>query len=148
MGLSEEDQKKSQELRLLVHGGTNLETRVKDATQINDASANMCGSQLDGTRCCQANEGSPCCQNPTFQEKREDEDSDFPKGAAKFTAETKNSRKQASLSNNGKGVGARKVCSMPTWYECWEREDTYAALAVIGAAISVAFAYNCYKQLG
>ncbi|KAL2475992.1 Sucrase/ferredoxin-like family protein [Abeliophyllum distichum] len=146
MGLSEEDQKKSQELRLQVNGGTNVETSTKDSTQTNEVSANMCGSQLEGTRCCQSNEGSPCCQNPAFQEKRED--SDFSKGTAKFTAETKNSKKQVSRSNSFKGAGSRKVCSMPTWYECWEREDTYAALAVIGAAISVAFAYNCYKQLG
>ncbi|CAI9784087.1 unnamed protein product [Fraxinus pennsylvanica] len=145
MGLSEEDQKKSQELRLQVHSGTNVETSINDSTQTNEASANMFGSHLEGTRCCQANEGSPCCQNPTFQEK---EGSDLSKRAAKLTDEMKNSKKQVSQSNSGKRAGTRKVCSMPTWYECWEREDTYTALAVIGAAMSVAFAYNCYKQLG
>ncbi|XP_022848360.1 uncharacterized protein LOC111370739 [Olea europaea var. sylvestris] len=145
MGLSEEEQKKSQELRLQVHSGTNVETSIKDSTRTNEASANLFGSHLDGTRCCSANESSPCCQNRTFQEK---ESSDLSKGAAKFTVETKNSKKQVSGSSSGKRAGARKVCSMPTWYECWERDDTYAALAVIGAAMSVAFAYNCYKRLG
>ncbi|XP_051128594.1 uncharacterized protein LOC127249705 [Andrographis paniculata] len=38
-----------------------------------------------------------------------------------------------------------KMCAVPTWYESWEREDTLAVLAVIGAAISVALACKCYK---
>ncbi|GMH19563.1 hypothetical protein Nepgr_021404 [Nepenthes gracilis] len=40
-----------------------------------------------------------------------------------------------------------KVCAMPTWYESWEREDTYAAIAVLCAAISVGVAYSCCKQM-
>nr|GEY71790.1 sucrase/ferredoxin-like family protein [Tanacetum cinerariifolium] len=41
-----------------------------------------------------------------------------------------------------------KVCTARTWLETWESEDVYAALALIGAAVSVAVAYNCYRQLG
>ncbi|PIN02714.1 hypothetical protein CDL12_24768 [Handroanthus impetiginosus] len=142
MGLTEEDQKKSQELRFQVQGGTGM----KDCTQTNDGSASKCTSQLEGTGCCQANGGFSCCQNPMLQEKRGD--SDTTEIAANFTTEKKkSSKKQALRNNNGKGTGPHKVCSMPTWYESWEREDTYAALAVIGAAASVAFAYKCYKQL-
>ncbi|KAI3456797.1 hypothetical protein Pfo_013460 [Paulownia fortunei] len=146
MGLSEEDQKKSLEQRFLVYGGTNMDRSTKDSTQTNEGSASMCASQLEGTGCCQVNGGFSCCQNPMSQEKRGDPDST--EVAANFTAEKKkSSKKQVSRSNSGKGTGPRKVCSMPTWYESWEREDTYAALAVIGAAISVAFTYKCYKQL-
>jgi hypothetical protein len=36
---------------------------------------------------------------------------------------------------------------MTTWLDGWEQEDTYAALAVACAAVSVTIAYNCYKQL-
>lgn len=143
MGLSEEDQKKTQELRFLVHGGSNMDRSTKDFTQTNEESASICASQLEGTGCCQVKGGFSCCQNPMLQEKRED-----PEVAVNFTAEKKkSSKKQVLRRNSGKGIGPRKVCSMPTWYESWEREDTYAALAVIGAAISVAFTYKCYRQL-
>jgi len=47
--------------------------------------------------------------------------------------------------NKGKGV-SHKFSSMPTWLDSWEQEDTYAALAVVCAAVSVAIAYSCYKQ--
>lgn len=140
MGLSEEDQKKTQEIRFRVHGGSSM----KESTQTSDESASTCASQLGGTGCCQVNGGFSCCQNPLLQEKKED-----PQVAANFATEMKkSSKKQVKRNNSGKGIGPRKVCSMPTWYESWEREDTYAALSVIMVAISVAFTYKCYKQLG
>lgn len=140
MGLSEEDQKKSQELRFHVNGGSTVDRITKESAQTNEGSVSICASQVEGTGCCQVNGGFSCCQNSVLQEKRLDPDStDI---AASSTAEKRKSSKK-----QGKGTGPRKVCSMPTWYESWEREDTYAALAVIGAAVSVAFAYRCYKQL-
>ncbi|CAE6242791.1 unnamed protein product [Arabidopsis arenosa] len=45
-------------------------------------------------------------------------------------------------------MGTSYCCAaMSMWLESWEKEDTYAALAVACAAASVAIAYNCYKQL-
>ncbi|KAK4398636.1 hypothetical protein Sango_1339100 [Sesamum angolense] len=143
MGLSEEDQKKSQELRFQVNGGSIMDRSMKESAQVNEGSVGICASQVEGTGCCQVNGGFSCCQNSVSQGKRLDPDS-----TAISTAEKKkSSKKQVSRNNSGKGTGPRKVCSMPTWYENWEREDTYAALAVICAAMSVAFAYRCYKQL-
>lgn len=139
MGLSEEDQKKTQEQRLLVNGGSNMDRSPKNSTQMNEESVSTCASQLEGMSCCQTdNGGGSCCQKPVPQEK-----SDNLEG---FTVEKKKFKKQFSRNNSGKATGPRKVCSMPTWYESWEREDTYAALAVVTALVSVAFAYKCYRQ--
>ncbi|KAK4439686.1 Altered inheritance of mitochondria protein 32 [Sesamum alatum] len=146
MGLSEEDQKKSQELRFQVNGGTTMDRSTKESARVNEGSAGTCASQVEGTGCCQVNGGFSCCQKSVSQEKRLDPDStDIP--ANSTSGKNKSSKKQVSRNNSGKGTGPRKVCSMPTWYESWEREDTYTALAVISAAMSVAFAYRCYKQL-
>ncbi|KAH6778598.1 Sucrase/ferredoxin-like family protein [Perilla frutescens var. hirtella] len=143
MGLSEEDQKKTQELRFRVHCESNIDRSIKDSTQTNEECGRICASQSGGTGCCQVNGDFSCCQNPVLQEKRED-----PQVAANFATEMKkSSKKPVSRNNSGKGIGPRKVCSMPTWYESWEREDTYAALAVIMATVSVAFTYKCYRQL-
>ncbi|XP_022004017.1 uncharacterized protein LOC110901500 [Helianthus annuus] len=89
--------------------------------------------------------GSTCCRvsNPT-------------ENAVSFNLEKKiNSEKkrgvknQISMSIGNNGAHApHKVCAMPTWLETWESQDAYAALALIGAAVSVAVAYNCYRQLG
>ncbi|CAK9145125.1 unnamed protein product [Ilex paraguariensis] len=55
MGLSEEDQKKSQELRLQQNGGATMEGSTKNMTQANEMSTTICGSQVEGMSCCQAN---------------------------------------------------------------------------------------------
>lgn len=143
MGLPEEDQKKSQELRLQVNGGINMDRSTKELTQTNEISA--CGSQMEGAGCCHiyGMTLSTCCQGPVLSEIA---DNDNLNEEAKFDTE-KRSKKQTSRNNSGKGACTRKVCTVPTWVEIWEREDTYATLAVIGAAVSVAVAYNCYKQL-
>lgn len=139
MGLSEDEQKNSQELRLQLSGGSNMERSTMNLMQTNETSPNTCGSQAEG--CCQANGNPLCCQNPPLPEKRETPERKEETG--KSTAEkNKSLKKQISRRNSGKGV-----CSMPTWFESWEREDTYATLAVLGAVLSVAFAYNCFKQL-
>ncbi|KAL8195606.1 hypothetical protein R6Q57_026009 [Mikania cordata] len=134
MGLSEEDQMIAQERRVKPIGDGNLERSIEDVSQV-----------AAGGGGCQANGGSPCCQvsNP-------------PENAVNFNLETKingekkkSAKNQISINIGNKGAPTpHKVCTMPTWLETWEREDVYAALALIGAAVSVAVAYNCYRQLG
>lgn len=88
----------------------------------------------------------PCCQNDSILEKTNY--TDLNEREVKLAAEKKSNKRRISRRNSGKkGTCTRRVCTMPTWIESWEREDTYAALAVIGAALSVAFAYRCYKEL-
>ena len=65
----------------------------------------------------------------------------------KLTPGRKTAEKTFFRINSVKGSSTRKVCAIPTWLESWEREDTYAALAVVCAAASVVVAYTCYKQL-
>ncbi|XP_051124706.1 uncharacterized protein LOC127247058 [Andrographis paniculata] len=145
MGLSEDDQIKSQELRFKGSGGANTDRSTKESAPTARGNISVCSSQVEGIGCCQVNESPTCCQNEMSQEKRSGSDStDF---AANLTPEKKkSSKKQIPQSNSGKGTGPRKVCSL-TWYDTWEREDTYAALAVICAAASVAFAVRYLKQL-
>ncbi|KAM0029437.1 putative thioredoxin-like ferredoxin, Thioredoxin-like superfamily [Helianthus debilis subsp. tardiflorus] len=134
MGLSEEDQMKAQEQRVIANGDDNMERSIEDESQAADGS------------CCQANGGSACCRvsNP-------------PENAVNFNLESKiNGEKKKgiknqisiNIGNKGAPTTPHKVVTMPTWLETWEREDVYAALALIGAAVSVAVAYNCYRQLG
>lgn len=127
MGLSEDDQKKAQEQRVIANGDGNMERSIEDGSQTTDSS------------CCQENGGSACCRG-----------SNLPENEAKINGEKKKGIKnQISINIGNKGAPTpHKVCTMPTWIETWEREDAYAALALIGAAVSVAVAYNCYRQLG
>lgn len=148
MGLSEDEQKKSQELRLQLNGGTGNGKPAKEIlqTQIKEMDTAVRGSPIDAMACCQGSRNSSCCQNTVLPGKMEKSDVHE---AAKVTPEKKkSSRKNFIRSNSVKGGGStRKVCAMPTWFESWEREDTYAALAVVCAAISVVIACHCYKQL-
>lgn len=98
--------------------------------------------------CCntQENGNSHCCQNPVFPEKLENLDANVVAPKV-MISDKKSSKKLNSRINSGKVGSAHKVCAMPTWFESWEREDMYAALAVVCAAASVAIAYSCYKQL-
>lgn len=124
IGLSEDEQKKKQEQRLQLNGGRNL----------GGMGAGCC--QTDGESCCQDNEDSCCCQNDVLEEMTE------------LSADNKRRENVNVISRINKGKGAlRKFSSMPTWLDSWEQEDTYAALAVVCAAVSVAIAYSCYKQL-
>ena len=146
MGLSEE-QKKFQELRRLVNGETTIEGSTKEATQIqmDEVITTACRSQDELVSCCQGN-GSACCHDPALPEKLDILDTD--EGAVKLTPEKKKgNKKPISKITNGKVAAVHKVCAKPTWFESWEREDTYAALAVVCAAASIAVAYSCYKQL-
>ncbi|XP_059662375.1 uncharacterized protein LOC132308336 [Cornus florida] len=144
MGLSEEDQRRSQELRLQLNGDAYMERSAEESAESNDIGNAVHGSRVEDMACCQENRSSSCCQNPLPEKIG---NPDLNEMETKLTTEKKkSSKKQVSRNNSGKGA-CRKVCAMPTWFESWEREDTYAALAVIGAAFSVALAYSCYKQL-
>jgi len=124
IGLSEDEQKKKQEQRFQLNGARNLEgSKV----------AGRC--QTDGESCCQDNEDSCCCQNDVLEERRE------------VSADHKSKEDLNVLCRTSKGKGvSRRFSSTPTWLDSWEQEDTYAALAVVCAAVSVAIAYSCYKQ--
>ncbi|KAL5972436.1 hypothetical protein ACLOJK_041691 [Asimina triloba] len=142
MGLSEEDQKKAQELRLQLSGKTSGERDGKEFTQAIHVNRSENKTQVDAVGCCQGAGTSSCCQAPILDEKilsngiNEDE--------VKIL-ERKSEKK--SKSSSAKGSCTRKACAMPTWFESWEREDTYAIVAVVAAAASVAIAYSCYKRL-
>ncbi|KAK9209902.1 hypothetical protein WN944_002271 [Citrus x changshan-huyou] len=150
MGLSSEEQKKFLELRLQLNGETNMESNNKEVAgkQLNGDNITACRSQVDVMSCCQEN-GDTCCQNTqstVFPEKIDNPDAD--ERAMKVSTDKKrSSKKLVSRSSSSKGAFTRKVCAMPTWLESWEREDTYAVLAVACAVVSVAVAYSCYKQL-
>ncbi|KAL9259067.1 Altered inheritance of mitochondria protein 32-like protein [Drosera capensis] len=138
MGLSEDDQRKAQEVRLRRRGEIDMDRIIRQPSLPN---AIYSPAPDESHPASQAN-GSDTL-SPKLSE-----ESGFARSRmeAMPTTETK-SRKQLSRNNSYKGPGAQKVCGMPTWLECWEREDTYAALAVVCAAVSVGVAFSFYKQL-
>lgn len=147
MGLSEEEQKRFQEQRRLVNGEISIDGRTIEATQtqMDEVNTTACRSQVELVSCCQGN-GSACCHDPALSEKSDIRNAD--EREVRLTPEKKKSNKKPfSKMNSGKGAAVHKVCAKPTWFESWEREDTYAALAVVCAAASIAVAYSCYKQL-
>lgn len=147
MGLSEEEQKLNLERRLSVISGTNGHKSKEELAQIESSNPNSYNyrSRVDVAACCQGDgDGySSCCQNPKLSGTVIDSDTD---NISSNVVTAKSNRKLTSRSNSSKS-SSRKICAMPTWLESWEREDTYAVAAVICAAVSVAFAYRCYKQL-
>ena len=132
--MSEEDQRKAQELRLQLNGRT--EEKIAGASvQVTDNIMN--GTSAAAFSCCQGGGNISCCQNGAVEEKLEN--------SRINKQETENVvSKKRSQENKGK---TRKICGKPTWFESWEREDTYAALAIVAAVASVAVAYSCYRQL-
>ncbi|CAA7025350.1 unnamed protein product [Microthlaspi erraticum] len=152
MGLSEEEQKKTQERRLQLNGAVHTVTSNGKVTQ--ESSDVLCCQSRDAepNGCCQQNGNtSSCCQDdPTLMlslETSEDNQHGSENNTEKLTPGRKIAEKTFFRINSEKGSSTRKVCAIPTWLESWEREDTYAALAVACAAASVVVAYTCYKQL-
>ncbi|KAJ1410815.1 Thioredoxin-like ferredoxin [Sesbania bispinosa] len=141
MGLSESEQIKKQEQRFLLNGLRSFEESTA-LYRSQDNYVSCC--QSNGVSCCQANGDSSFCQNHVLVEKRKDPD--VIETEAKLSADNKTSETVISRINSGKGA-SRKFHSLTTWFDGWEQEDTYAALAVVCAVVSVAIAYNCYKQL-
>ncbi|KAM6552571.1 hypothetical protein CsatB_013333 [Cannabis sativa] len=150
MGLSEEEQKESQYQRLQLNGETNVGKDISELVQAQRALSNDGAiiSSGDIMSCCQEYGSTSCCQTPALPEKKYsfDDANEKSKKVVVVTDKKKSNRNLLSRMNSGKGSSTRRVCSMPTWLESWEREDTYAALAVACAALSVAVAYSCYKQ--
>lgn len=147
MGFSVDEQLSKQEQRLLLNGLRNLE----ESTEVSRSQENFVSCYQSNASCCQSNAG--CCQsngdssfrqNHVLVEKRLDPD--VIEAEAKLSADNKNKDSVFSRMNSGKGA-SRKFPSVTTWLDGWEQEDTYAALAVVCAAVSVAIAYNCYRQL-
>ncbi|XAR56807.1 hypothetical protein NMG60_11037411 [Bertholletia excelsa] len=102
MGLSEEDQKGSQELRLQLNGKANIGGSTKESVLSDGLSRDLCGSQVKGISYCQVNGSSLCCQNPSLPVKTDNPN--LNERETKLTAEKKSNRKQISRSNNGKGL--------------------------------------------
>ncbi|GJT55140.1 sucrase/ferredoxin-like family protein [Tanacetum coccineum] len=142
MGLSEKDQKNVRGLRAMANGSNNVERNTEDITAHTN---NICNT-MEREGCCQPNGKTTCCHNPTVAP----EDSINIDLDNEFSVQKRKGIKNQTLSdmNNKTGRTSRKTYTMPTWLESWESEDVYAALALIGAAVSVAVAYNCYRQLG
>lgn len=142
MGLSEEEQRQSQELRLQLNSDSTVERSIDDFT---DDRANLCESQAQDAGCCQGSASFCCRENHKVPEKGKSPDTN--EAAESASEKNMRLRKQMSSHSNSKGASYERSRNLPTWFESWEREDTYAVLAVIAAAASVAFAYNCYKHL-
>ncbi|XP_074320111.1 uncharacterized protein LOC141656921 [Silene latifolia] len=145
MGLSEDEQQRAQELRLQNSDGTKSGRNItQHSMKLPEVSAQTCGPRADTNGCHQANGNGRCCQMSPLVGK--DDNLDTIVGENKASA-GKNANKQLLRNNSQTRAGKRKVCSIPTWFESWERDDTYAALSVVCAAACVGVAYRCYKQL-
>ncbi|MQM17949.1 hypothetical protein Taro_050930 [Colocasia esculenta] len=129
-GLSEDEQKEVLELNVQQDGKAERKGRAEASSQSDEALSG-------GGGCCQGAGNFTCCQNAPAEGKPECIRPEQPK--------TENNNRESNTCSS-KGPGARKNCRLPTWFERWEREDTYAALAVAAAVVSVAVAYSFYRQ--
>ncbi|KAI0503650.1 hypothetical protein KFK09_014585 [Dendrobium nobile] len=139
MGLREEDQRKAQDLRLQM----NVETQEFNPNLPNQETGTDItnGIATEAASCCQGIAASNCCQNGSFNEKPDNHSVNLEEQKTpKLLPEQRNKDRKPSCST-------RKMSTLPTWFESWEREDTYAALAVATAIASVAVAYTCYQHL-
>lgn len=134
MGLSADEQRKAQELRQQLNGKPEEKT-AEESVQVTDSITN--GTVSAAFSCCQGRGNMSCCQNETAEDKLESNNTNG--------QETENIVGEKSSKDSKSKT--RKVCGIPTWFESWEREDTYAALAVVAAVASVAVAYGYYRQL-
>lgn len=93
MGFSEEEQKKSQEIRIKLNGETFVGKNAEELSQTpkSEKDTAACRSQFEVKGCCQGNGNSYCCQNPVFPEKLENLDANV--GATKVISD-KNSSKE------------------------------------------------------
>ncbi|WOL13633.1 hypothetical protein Cni_G22406 [Canna indica] len=128
MGLSEDDQKNAQNLRLQLNGGL--------------SGVDGCANGVGGG-CCQGAGNATCCQVSPKMDKLENHTT-REQESQEIVQKSDGKDHKASGS---KRASTRKLCRMPTLFESWEREDTYAALAVVAAVASVAVAYSYYRQL-
>lgn len=132
MGLSEEEQKSAKSLRQQMSSGLG----EKDAGECFQPTGNSIenGTLNQAVGCCQGTRNASCCQVESREAKSENN-------------HTGEQAKKIPQDKNNKGSSSRKICSVSTWFENWEREDTYATLAVVAAVASIAVAYTCFKQM-
>lgn len=140
MGLTEDEQKKSQELRLHL-----VSENKKEATQTQE---NETDFHVEPTGACpsfQANgAASSGCRNTLLPERIDDNPNTSEREMTMLLLmDGNNPNRKLSRTNSGI-VGAISK----TWFDNWERDDTYAALSVLFAAVSVGVAYRLYRQLG
>ncbi|KAJ1280789.1 hypothetical protein BS78_04G259600 [Paspalum vaginatum] len=128
MGLSGEQQKQALEE---YHSTVNMTNGAKE-TETDGASCNPAAAG----GCCQGNGGFTCCQTSLLDEKQD-----------KSVAAELNQKSSEKENDKESGAGSKKGCPMPTWFETWERADTYATLAVVAAAATVFVAFRVYKNL-
>ncbi|KAL5213387.1 hypothetical protein ABZP36_024234 [Zizania latifolia] len=134
MGLSEEQQRKALEIKHMTNGVTEDGASAQESPEEIGTDVSAVYPAAAGG-CCQGNGGFTCCQNDLSMEKQERSDQ-------------KSSEKETDKEcGGGNKKGHTKMCSMPTWFETWERADTYATLAVVAAAASVFVAFRMYKNL-
>ncbi|GLJ18389.1 hypothetical protein SUGI_0325670 [Cryptomeria japonica] len=151
MGLTEEDQKKAQQERLRPNGeaflekgdnGVGIDKGEKASglgTENSDAVSGNQNDVISNIGCCQGGNASNCCQNFTPEVNVRSDELDL-KATSKSVEYTKENINATRSSNCWRGVSK--------WFETWDREDTFAALAVMGAVASVAVAYSFYRKSG
>ncbi|PKA48347.1 hypothetical protein AXF42_Ash020439 [Apostasia shenzhenica] len=142
MGLKEDDQRnKAQELRQQMDGEIQKKN-FNNPGQATEAAVYANGISNAAAGCCQGAASSSCCQNGSLVENSQNHH-------AKSAKEQENQQTvPRQRSREGKPKSSNKrICAKPSWFESWEREDTYAALAVVAAIASIAVAYSCYRQL-
>uniref|UniRef100_A0A0C9SB63 TSA: Wollemia nobilis Ref_Wollemi_Transcript_499_1826 transcribed RNA sequence n=1 Tax=Wollemia nobilis TaxID=56998 RepID=A0A0C9SB63_9CONI len=147
MGLTGDEQEKAQQERLTPNGESFLErgdneVGLENGEKVTGLSSEiidpMSGIQNEVAGCCQGGSAN-CCQSFTPEENVQSDELDTKPSRA--STEDSKERRHGSFACKGWG-GVSK------WFDTWEREDTYAALAVIGAVASVAVAYNFYRRSG
>ncbi|CAH8392199.1 unnamed protein product [Eruca vesicaria subsp. sativa] len=122
MGLSEDDQKKTQEQRFQER---NFEKITNG--EVSQESDNNVQHNRNSSWCLEENHTKIITSEKEISVKSEPS--------------------PVSSREKGSSYGFKVCAAMSTWLENWEKEDTYAALSVVCAAASVAIAYNCYKHL-
>ncbi|XP_074573684.1 uncharacterized protein LOC141830096 [Curcuma longa] len=139
MGLSEDEQKAALNLLKVQPDVGSDENNNKEFINASVNGGTNAATPVES--CCQGNPNSTCCQvtpkETPILSKTQDE------SAQEIEQESGNKYRDAS---NNQGPRTRKLYKLPTWFESWEREDTYAALAVVAAIASVSVAYSYYRQ--
>lgn len=111
----------------------------KNALELKQQLANL--TQQNSGGCCQGINGNvSCCQNGSQKETDSNSERAITEdGKDKTTPDEK-------ASSSGRRSRSHKICHLPTWFETWEKEDTYAVLAVGMAGAAIFVAYSIYKH--
>ncbi|XP_048534141.1 uncharacterized protein LOC125513145 [Triticum urartu] len=140
LGLSEEQQKKALELRHATNGLTEEESSAKESPEANGTNGAACNPAPAGG-CCQGNGGGlTCCQSDVPEAKQ---DKNIPAEQNHKSSTTESGKENGAASKKGR----MKICRTPTWFETWDRSDTYTTLAVVASAATVFAAFRCYKAM-